>query len=81
MPQFARAFIDDDSIVNQETIGGKEMFWGENPQGSLVVVIPFMVNRNGLTRNIAIQSFGENIKDLLTRQSTRTLRDKAAQRR
>ena len=81
LPQFTRAFLDDDSIVNQETIEGKEMFWGENRQGSLVVVIPFMVNRNGLTRNIAIQSFGEKIKDLLTRQSTRTLRDKAAQRR
>ena len=81
LPQFTRAFLDDDSIVNQETIEGKEMFWGENRQGSLVVVIPFMVNRNGLTRNIAIQSFGEKIKYLLTRQSTRTLRDKAAQRR
>lgn|SRR5574337_5589 len=81
LAQFKRAFLDDDSIVNQEAIEGKEMFWGENLQGSLVVVIPFMVNRNGLTRNVAIQSFGERIKDLLTRQSTRTLRDKAAQRR
>jgi hypothetical protein len=80
LPQFKRAFLDDDSIINQEIIEGKEMFWGANLQGSLVVVVPFMVNRNGLTRNVAIQSFGERIKDLLTRQSTRTLRDKAAQR-
>jgi hypothetical protein len=74
--QFKKAFLDDDSIVNSEIIENKEMSWGENLHGSLVVVIPFMVNRNGLTRNVAIQSFGERIKNLLTQQSTQTLRDK-----
>lgn len=79
LPQFTKAFLDDNSIVNHETIEDKEMFWGENQQGSLVVTIPFMVNRNGLTRNEAIQIFGERIKDLLTRRSTQTLREKDAQ--
>ena len=70
LPQFKRAFLDDDSIVNQETIEGKEMFWSRNLQGSVVVVIPFMVNRNGLTRNSAIQCFGARIRQLLTSHST-----------
>jgi len=65
-PQFKKSFLDDDSVINREIIDGKEMLWSKNLQGSLVVVIPFMVNRNGLTRNVAIQSFGERIKDMLT---------------
>ena len=72
LPQFKRAFLDD-SIINHEIIEGKELFWGENLQGSLVVIVPFMVNRNGLTRNVAIQSFGERIKDLLTQHSSGTV--------
>ena len=68
--QFKSAFLDNDSVINKEVIEDKEMFWSSNKHGSLVVVIPFMVNRNGLTKNIAIQCFGERIKNLLTSQST-----------
>lgn len=77
LEQFKKAFLDEGSSINHEIIEGKEMFWGENLQGSLVVVIPFMVNRYGLTRNLAIQSFGERIRDLLTAVHW-ALRDKAA---
>lgn len=65
LPQFSKAFLDENSVINQEIIENKEMYWSKNLDGSLVVVIPFMVNRNGLTRNVAIQCFGERIKDLM----------------
>lgn len=71
--QFKRAFLEEDSLINQEIIEGKEMFWSVNLQGSLVVIIPFMVNRNGLTRNVAIQNFGERISNLLTSHSMERL--------
>ena len=57
--EFASAFS-----VNkwqEETIDEKQLRWATNEQGTLVVVVPFMVNRHGLVRNLSIQKFGERI--------------------
>ena len=63
--QFKIAFLDKDSSLNREIIEEKEMFWARNQQDCLVVIVPFMVNRNGLTKNIAIQNFGARIRQLI----------------
>lgn len=60
--EFASAFS-----VNKwkkETIDEKELHWATNEHGTLVVVVPFMVNRYGLVRNLSIQKFGGRIARL-----------------
>lgn len=69
---FQSAFYDKGAEMKREVIDDRDLFWGINRQGSLVVVIPFMVNRNGLVKDLSIQKFGERISQLLTNQSTRT---------
>lgn len=70
--EFRSAFYDEGSELTHEVIDDRDLFWGVNSQGSVVAVIPFMVNRNGLVKNASIQRFGERISQLLTSQSTRT---------
>lgn len=65
MDDFQSAFGDEGMIVTTEHIDDRQLCYGVNKQGTLVVVIPFMVNRNGLTRNVSIQKFGERIRELL----------------
>jgi hypothetical protein len=36
-----------------------------NDNGTLVVNIPFMVNRYGLIKNVSIEKFGNRIKELI----------------
>ena len=62
---FRLAFVDDGLEFNTETIDDRELHWVVNKNGTIVVVIPFMLNRNGLTRNVSIQKFGEKIRALL----------------
>lgn len=50
---------------SEEFVEQHQISWARNESGSLVVVLPFMVNRNGLTRNSAIQSVGQRIAVLL----------------
>ncbi|WP_206780960.1 hypothetical protein, partial [Ectopseudomonas oleovorans] len=69
---FKSAFDDAESDLTHEVIDDRDLFWGINREGSVVVVIPFMVNPNGLVKNVSIQKFGERISQLLTSQSTRT---------
>ena len=64
---FSLAFADQGLKFNCEEIDDRELNWGINKNGTLVVVIPFMVNRNGLTRNISIQKFGNRIREILLR--------------
>ena len=63
---FATAFHGDDKGFHTEIIEDREMNWVVNQDGTLVVVLPFMVNRNGLVRNTAIQKVGERIAKLLS---------------
>ena len=70
--EFKAAFHDIEAEFNHESIDDRDLFWSENSHGSLVVVIPFMVNRNGLVRNVSIQKFGARISQLLTIACTRT---------
>jgi len=69
---FRAAFANDSSKVIHEIIDERDLYWCINDQGSIVAVIPFMVNRNGLVKNISIHKFGERITQLLTSESTRT---------
>lgn len=62
---FRSAFVDDGLMLNHEMIDDRELHWVVNKNETIVIVIPFMVNRNGLTRNISIQKFGERIRELL----------------
>jgi hypothetical protein len=62
---YALAFADDGLAFNSEVIDDRELNWTINKNGSIVVVIPFMINRNGLTKNVSIQKFGDRIRELL----------------
>lgn len=65
LSEFASVFSENASEFKCEVIDGRELNWTVNKQGSLVVVIPFMVNRNGLTKNVTIQKVGNRIGELL----------------
>ncbi|MDO8289170.1 MAG: hypothetical protein Q7T44_08130 [Parvibaculum sp.] len=66
---FRSAFHNNNGSFFHEIIDNRDLFWCVNDQGSIVAVIPFMVNRNGLVKNVSIQKFGERISQLLTSQS------------
>lgn len=55
----------DGGVFNSEEIEGKTLQWYRNQDGTVVAVIPFMVNRYGLTRNDAIQAFGQRIRQII----------------
>lgn len=62
--QFGSAFSVLEGTWVTEIIDEKELNWAVNEHGSLVVVLPFMVNRYGLVRNSSIQKFGKRINEL-----------------
>lgn len=62
--EFGLAFSVPGHTWATETIDERELSWAVNDHGTLVVVLPFMVNRNGLIRNLSIQKFGERIAQL-----------------
>ena len=64
---FFQAYCDSESKINLETIDDRGISWCINSNGTLVVVLPFMVNRNGLVKNESIQKVGERISELLQR--------------
>lgn len=63
---FRLAFGEEEMNLTTEIIDDRQLVFGFNTLGTLIVVIPFMVNRNGLTRNASIQKFGERIRSLLS---------------
>jgi hypothetical protein len=62
---FKRAFHAENTSFNHVSIDGRDLWWSLNADGTLVAIIPFMVNRYGLTRNDSIQKFGDQIAQLL----------------
>ena len=62
---FKDAFMISDVNVKEELIDEKQLKYFLNDNGTLVVNIPFMVNRHGLTKNISIEKFGNRIKELI----------------
>jgi hypothetical protein len=62
---FHSAFVDNGLEYTCEIIEGQELKWAVNQNGTLVVVIPFMSNRNGLTKDASVQLYGERIRTLL----------------
>lgn len=62
---FSKAFSIDSTGWTTEVIEDRELSWAKNPSGSLVFLLPFMVNRNGLTKNSTIQKFGERISEIV----------------
>ena len=64
--EFKAAFSDPDVNFNTEYIDERELSWAKNTHGTLVLVIPFMVNRNGLIKNLSIEKFGIRIRELMS---------------
>lgn len=69
---FSQAFYDPGKDLNHEEIDGRDLKWGINNDGCLVVVLPFMLHRYGLTKDVSIQKFGVRISELLTSEISRT---------
>ncbi len=61
---FCSAFFDPDKSVKSETIDDHEVAWGINADNSLMIILPFMVNRYGLVKNSSIQKVGERIAEI-----------------
>jgi len=62
---FKVAFYEENKEFKTECVEDHEISWGVNNDGTLVVILPFMVNKNGLVKNIAIQKVGNRISELL----------------
>lgn len=69
LAEYALAFADAGLAFNFEAIDDRELNWAINKNGTIIVVIPFMINRNGLTKNVSIQKFGNRIRELLVGRS------------
>lgn len=65
LTDYKLAFADDGLAFKCEVIDDRELNWVVNKNGTIVVVVPFMVNPNGLTRDVSIQKFGDRIRELL----------------
>jgi len=64
--EFKLAFSDPDLDFTIELIDERELNWAINKHGTLVLVIPFMANRNGLVKNSSIEKFGIRIRELMS---------------
>jgi len=62
---FKQIFLSNNIQLNTKLIDDKELTWGYNELDTLVVILPFMVNANGLNKNQTIQKFGEEISNLI----------------
>lgn len=62
---FKRAFSDNNAEFNKEIIENHEMLWCKNNNGSKIIIIPFMINPNGLNKDENIEKFGQRIKEIL----------------
>lgn len=71
LEDFGAAFHCHEAAFAHEVIDDRDLYWAVNSEGTLVVVLPFMVNRYGLVKNVSIQKFGERISELLTNPSPR----------
>ena len=72
LSDYKTAFVDEGLELNCKLIDDKQLHWAFNRNGTLVVVIPFMVNRYGLTKNVSIQKFGNEIRVLQSLYSRAT---------
>ena len=68
---FKRAFHDESATFHHESIADRDLWWSLNGDGTLVVIIPFMLNRHGLTKNDSIQEFGDRIAQLMEQHGCR----------
>lgn len=71
LSEFKVAFHEHGAVLNHESIDDRDLFWGFNKQGSLVAIIPFMVNRNGLVKNGSIQKVGGRIARIQASQGAK----------
>jgi len=67
---FSAAFFDRENNFEKECIDDRELSWGFNSEGTLVIVLPFMINRNGLVKNTSIQKVGERISQIRKQRSS-----------
>lgn len=62
---FLKAFTYEGVNVNKKLVDDKIFYWAKNPNGTLVVVIYFMIGRYGLTKDSTVQKTGEEIAKIL----------------
>jgi hypothetical protein len=65
LPEFSLAFFGEKLTFKSEIIDDRELSWAVNKNGTIMVVLPFLGNRNGLNKNVSIQKFGDRIRELL----------------
>lgn len=61
---FRLAFLEPDSALQQETVGGKSLDWAINADGALVAILPFLTSASGLQSDAALQAVGERLREL-----------------
>lgn len=61
---FIKAFGYENAKINKELIEDKIFYWFKNPNGTLVVIIYFMIGRYGLSKDSVIQKTGEKIAQI-----------------
>jgi hypothetical protein len=69
--EFKKAFHDEDNAFKNEPIAGRDLWWSVNAEGTLVVIIPFLAGRYGVSGNDRIQQFGEKIAQLMQQHGCR----------
>lgn len=66
---FMSAFGDDDMEISNKQIDEHTcIYYGENSDGALIVVLPFSSGKWGLIRDSSIQSVGDFIRNELTKK-------------
>ena len=65
LTDYQRAFVDAGLEFSRTLIDDRVLSWVVNRNGTIVVVIPFMVNANGLAKDASIQKFGDHIRSLI----------------
>jgi len=67
---FISAFSESSNEVTTEIIDDRELTWTTNVEGTVIFILPFMVNRYGLVKNLSIQKFGERMSEIAADHAT-----------
>ena len=65
LQDFAIAFHDKSAEFNHEQIADRDLYWARNEEGTLIVNVPFLLNRWGLVKHTSIASFTARIRELM----------------
>lgn len=63
--KFQTAFMEEEAGLAHEMLRGKQLSWGINGQGTVVAIVPFMTSASGLQSDVAIQAFGDRLREVV----------------